>query len=85
LNPFVTDPGKFLYILTAYDDTLVELGYGITYKNSATGAMELECLSTSRCAVKAAAITDYSVECSYNKLGNARSKKGGLKLLHSFC
>jgi hypothetical protein len=90
LNPYVTDPKRFMYIPDNWDGTLVVLGYGITYINKYTGKMELECLTTSSCAtVKAAriwfpnsAMTDFSPECSYNETSNARSNKGGLKGLH---
>ena len=68
---------------------MVVLGYGLTYVTY-EDVPELECLATSRCstvkAVKAwfpnSAITDFSPECSSNKTGNERSKKGGLTKLH---
>jgi hypothetical protein len=98
VSPYVTDPDKILYIPPTFSPggTLVVLGYGITYQreeeleSTCPGATELGCLSTSRCAtvkaVKAwfpnSAITDFSPECSSNKTGNERSKKGGLTKLH---
>ena len=89
LNPYVTDPDRFMHIPEKWDGTVVVLGYGITYLSDA-GTMELECLSTSSASsVKAvkiwfpnSAITDFSPECSYNELGNARPAKGSLKGLH---
>jgi hypothetical protein len=89
LNPHVTDPEKFLYIPPTFDNTLVVLGYGLTYVTY-EDVPELECLATSRCStVKAvkvwlpnSALADFSPECSDNKTGNLRSRKGGLTKLH---
>ena len=69
LNPYVTDPDRFMHIPEKWDGTVVVLGYGITYLSDA-GTMELECLATSSASsVKAvkiwfpnSAITDFSPE-----------------------
>ena len=89
LNPYVTDPDRFMHIPEKWDGTVVVLGYGITYLSDA-GTMELECLTTSSASsVKAvkiwfpnSAITDFSPECSYNAASNKRATPGGLARLH---
>ena len=89
LNPYVTDPDRFMHIPEKWDGAVVVLGYGIAYLSDA-GTMELECLSTSSASsVKAvkiwfpnSAITDFSPECSYNAASNKRATPGGLARLH---
>jgi hypothetical protein len=84
LNPYVNDPDRPMHIPEKWDGALVVLGYGMAYINDA-GTMELECLPDyfALCQREGSQDMVFSPECSYNALGNKRSKPGGLaKGLH---
>jgi hypothetical protein len=82
LNPFVTDPDRLLHVPETWDSTSVVLGYGITHINAITGAMELECLTTTFCAsVKAVRMWMVSEQRPHRFLTEMQLQRNGQRTL----